>query len=87
MMATRWKKRVGDEEEETPEDGLSEVVADVIIDPATGKKKRVGTRGISWKGKEDECSVDFWKAVSLDPITGSNQTSDSYWKMIKTEFD
>jgi hypothetical protein len=28
-----------------------------------------------------------WKAVSIDPATDTNQTSRTYWKRIKMEFD
>jgi hypothetical protein len=36
---------------------------------------------------EDECLIDVWKAVSLDPISGANQTFGKYYKMIVDQFN
>jgi hypothetical protein len=41
----------------------------------------------SWKSLEDECLIDSWKAVSLDPITGANQTLGKYYARILDEFN
>jgi hypothetical protein len=36
---------------------------------------------------EDECLIDSWKAVSLDPITSANQTLGKYYARIVDEFN
>jgi hypothetical protein len=36
---------------------------------------------------EDECLIESWKAVSLDPITGANQTLGKYYARIRDEFN
>jgi hypothetical protein len=67
----------GDEIEETIE------VVDADIGKTVGKRKlRVGMAGThhsKWKSLEDECLIKSWKAVSLDPITGANQTLGKYY--------
>ena len=57
-----------------------------------GKKKRrraarTGEPHVKWASKEDECLAEAWKVVCLDPITGTNQSVDTYWERIKAEFD
>jgi hypothetical protein len=36
---------------------------------------------------EDECLIESWKAVSLDPITGANQTLGKYYTRIRDELN
>ena len=35
----------------------------------------------------EHCLAEAWKVVCLDPITGTNQSVDTYWERIKAEFD
>ncbi|KAE8787720.1 putative methionyl-tRNA synthetase [Hordeum vulgare] len=56
------------------------------------KKKRAANRKttetrVKWTAKEDECLAEAWKTISIDPITGANQTTDTYSRKIKTAFD
>jgi hypothetical protein len=65
-------------------DEIEEIIE--VVDANTGKtigkrKPRVGTAG-KWKALEDECLIESWKAVSLDPITDSDQTPTPKRSMI-----
>jgi hypothetical protein len=70
---------VGDADVDTGEHEIEETIE--VMDADTGKSlgKRkprgpaAGTHHSKWKNLEDECLIDSWKAVSLDPITGANQ--------------
>jgi hypothetical protein len=75
----------GDEMEETIE------VVDADTCKTVGKRKpRAGsadTHHSKWKNLEDECLIESWKEVSLDPITGANQTLGKYYARILDEFN
>jgi hypothetical protein len=75
----------GDEMEETIE------VVDADTDKTIGKRKpregSASTHHSKWKSLEDECLIESWKAVSLDPITGANQTLGKYYARILDEFN
>jgi hypothetical protein len=75
-------------EEETEE--IIEVV-DADTGKSIGKRKpwgpAVGTHHSKWTSLEDECLIDSWIAVSLDPITGANQTLSKYYTRILDEFN
>jgi hypothetical protein len=47
----------------------------------------MGTHHSKWKSLEDECLIDLWKPVSLDPITAANQTLGKYYTRILDEFN
>jgi hypothetical protein len=66
-------------------DEIEETIEVVDTGKTVGKRKpRVGTAGThhsNWKSLEDECLIESWKAVSLDPITGANQSLGKYqWR-------
>jgi hypothetical protein len=84
---------VGVEDTQADGDEIEETIE--VVDTDTGKtlgkrKPRVGTAGThhsKWKSLEDECLIESWKAVSLDPITGANQTHGKYYARILDEFN
>ncbi|KAE8783912.1 putative methionyl-tRNA synthetase [Hordeum vulgare] len=57
------------------------------------KKKKRAAHGkpsetcVNWTTKEHECLVQAWKTVSMDPISGTNQNTNTYWRRIKMVFD
>jgi hypothetical protein len=46
-------------------------------------KKGGGSRRPKWRSEEDECLAEAWKMVSINPISGANQNSDTYWERVK----
>jgi hypothetical protein len=76
-----------DEEENEAEETID--VVDVDTGATTSKRKAAasGGRGTTWKSLEDECLIDAWKAMRLDPITGANQTFGKYYKRILDQFN
>jgi hypothetical protein len=53
-----------------------------------GKSRaKCGSRGSRWKALDEECPTEYWKALSLQPITRAQQMSEKYWNMIKDQFD
>jgi hypothetical protein len=83
----------GVEDAQADDDEIEETIE--VVDADTGKtpgkrKPRVGTAGThhsKWKSLEDECLIESWKVVSLDPITGVNQTLGKYYARILDEFN
>jgi hypothetical protein len=66
-------------------------VMDTDVGKSIGKRKSrgpvVGNHHSKRKSLEDECFIDSWKAVILDPVTGANQTLGKYYTRILDEFN
>lgn len=75
------------DEEEEPAEDLPGAAA-----KGKGRKKRKkdsppAEPRIKWTGKEEECLAEAWKTVSIDGVTGANQSYETYWKRVKVAFD
>jgi hypothetical protein len=75
------------------DDEIEETIEVVGTDTGKTLSKRkprgstAGTHHSKWKSLEDEYLIGSWKVVSLDPITGANQTLDRYYARIRDEFN
>jgi hypothetical protein len=58
----------------------------VLVTPAASSARPNHKRSKNFSEKEDEILVSAWLNVSLDPITGANQTHKSYWTRIHDYF-
>ncbi len=74
----------------TQEDTLNNQVP--IQSPTDGTMEPEGDmggasgRGQSYNVKEDMLLVSAWLNVSLDPVVGSNQSRDAFWKRIEAYY-
>ncbi|KAE8802863.1 D-2-hydroxyglutarate dehydrogenase, mitochondrial [Hordeum vulgare] len=81
-----------DMEDVERDDAKEEEPSEVKPSAKGGMKKqptnaKPGEPRVKWMPKEDKCLTEAWKTVSIDPITGTNQNSNTYWRRIKTVFD
>jgi len=60
---------------------------EVLVTPSASSTRPNDKRSKNFSEKEDEILVSAWLNVSLDPITGANQTHKSYWTRIHDYFD
>ncbi|KAE8786207.1 putative methionyl-tRNA synthetase [Hordeum vulgare] len=77
------------EEEEGEEDVVG---VEPMLKKKGGNRKRMANAKpteprVKWMSKEYECLDEAWKTVSIDPITGVNQNTDTYCGRIKTVLD
>jgi hypothetical protein len=59
---------------------------EVLVTPSASSARPNHKRSKNFSEKEDEILVSAWLNVSLDPITGANQTHKSYWTRIHDYF-
>jgi len=59
---------------------------EVLVTPSASSARPNHKRSKNFSETEDEILVSAWLNVSLDPITGANQTHKSYWTRIHDYF-
>jgi hypothetical protein len=67
--------------------GASKIIDTFEMYQKATPKKGEGSRGPKWRSLKDECIAEAWKMMSIDPISGANQNSDTYWERVKVSFD
>jgi hypothetical protein len=71
------------EEEEDGEDEFEGIEEEVF---ELGGKKKKRSRTINYTEVEDTCLVRAWSQVTIDPVTGCDQTGKCYWQLIEDKF-
>jgi hypothetical protein len=74
-----------DVEEEGGDDKLEEVDAGTYEDAAS-QKDHITRRTTNYTEVEDEALIRAWDSVTLDGVTGTDQTSKRYWQQIEDKF-
>lgn len=83
----------GEVDEEAVEEDDGEELPVQVPAKVKGKRKRKVAKTlpaeprVKWTAKEDECLAESWKIVSIDPCTGANQNSETYWARVLSAFD
>lgn len=73
------------EEEATQTEGVTqEDVVGVLLDAAPAKNKSIRTANYS--ELEDAALINAWESVSIDAVTGTDQTGKRYWQRIEDAF-
>nr|XP_051190215.1 glutathione S-transferase T3-like [Lolium perenne] len=72
-------------EEEAAEEITQEEDADVLINPAPAPKK-VSICTANYSEVEDTSLIRAWESVSIDAVTGTDQTGKRYWHKIEDAF-
>jgi hypothetical protein len=73
------------EEVEGVDDELEEVDTGTYED-AAGKKYHIMRRTSNYTEVEDEALIQAWDSVTLDGVTGTDQTGKRYWQRIEDKF-
>jgi hypothetical protein len=68
-----------DVEEEGGDDDLEEVYTGTYED-AAGKKDHITKRTANYTKVEDKALIRAWDSVTLDGVTGTDQTGKRYWQ-------
>lgn len=55
-----------------------------VVSSQKAKEKRTRTKNFT--KQEDEMLISAWENISLDPITGADQTNGTYWQRIHSYF-
>ena len=76
-----------DEEATQEEEAVTqeEAVA-VLIDGDAPAAKKVSVRTANYNELEDAALIKAWESVSLDAVTGTDQTGKRYWQRIEDAF-
>jgi hypothetical protein len=69
------------------EEEVVEPVDLIDVETSAKGKKTPSIKYPRWAELEDKCLCDAWKLTCIDLITGANQNSNTYWKMIKDKLD
>jgi hypothetical protein len=70
-------------EEEDGEDECEEIEEEVF---KLGGQKKKRSRTINYTEVEDTCLVRAWSQVTVDLVTGCDQTDKRYWQRIQDKF-
>jgi hypothetical protein len=72
-------------EEVTQTEGVTqEDVVGVLLDAAPAKNKSI--RSSNYSELEDAALINAWESVSIDAVTGTDQTGKRYWQRIEDAF-
>lgn len=72
---------------QSPSEGESveaTLVPPQVFSSQNTKKNRIRTKNFT--KQEDEMLISAWQNVSLDPVTGADQTTGTYWQRVHNYF-
>jgi hypothetical protein len=68
------------------DDELEEVEAGTHEDAASKKEKHLTRRTSNYTEMKDEALIKAWDSITLDAVTGTDQTGKQYWQWIEDKY-